>query len=95
MPFYTYILSSRPHGALYTGCANDLSRRIEQHRSGAVAGHTKKYGIHTLVWFETHETLEAALIRERQIKRWRRAWKDTLIKERNPSWRDISGEIPI
>ena len=50
-------------------------------------------GDKTLVWFETHETLEAALLREKQIKRWRRAWKDALIMEANPDWRDISSEI--
>ena len=95
MPYYTYILASRPGGALYTGAANDLARRVEQHRSGAVHGHTKTYNIHTLVWFETHETLDAALLREKQIKRWRRAWKDALIMETNPDWRDISSEIPF
>jgi putative endonuclease len=94
MSFFTYILASRPHGALYTGCANDLSRRAEQHRAGAISGHTRKYGIHTLVWFEMHETLDAALTRERRIKRWRRAWKDALIAERNPDWRDVSDRIP-
>jgi putative endonuclease len=93
MPLYTYILASRPGGALYTGTANNLSRRIEQHKADVVRGHTKTYGIKTLVWFETHETLEAALLREKQIKRWRRAWKDALIMEANPDWRDISSEI--
>ncbi len=93
MPFYTYILALRPGGALYTGAANNLSRRIEQHKAGVVRGYTKTYGIKTLVWFETHETLEAALLREKQIKRWRRAWKDALIMEANPDWRDISSEI--
>ena len=95
MPYFTYILASRPGGAIYIGAANDLARRVEQHRAGAVRGHTSTYNIHTLVWFEVHETLDAALLREKQIKRWRRAWKDALIMEANPDWRDISSTIPI
>ncbi|MFN3261957.1 MAG: GIY-YIG nuclease family protein [Pikeienuella sp.] len=89
------MLASRPGGALNTGCANDLRRRVEQHRAGAVEAHTSKYGIHTLVWFEVHETLNEALQRERQIKRWRRAWKGTLIAEHNPHWRDLCDQVPL
>ena len=94
MPCFTYILASRSHNALYVGSARDLRRRVEQHRAGVVEAHTAKYRIHKLVWFEVHDTLEAALIRERRIKRWRRAWKDELIASVNPGWRDLAVEIP-
>ncbi|NNU79495.1 GIY-YIG nuclease family protein [Halovulum dunhuangense] len=94
MPHFVYILASRPGGALYTGATSDLRRRVEQHRARVVPGHTARYGIGTLVWFEIHETREAALARERSIKRWRRLWKDQLILGLNPDWRDISGLIP-
>ncbi len=68
---------------------------MEQHRAGAVEAHTRNYGIHTLVWFEVHETLNDALQRERQIKRWRRAWKHALIAEHNPHWRDLCDQVPL
>jgi len=93
--FFVYILASRPHGAIYIGCARDLRRRLEQHRVGSVEGHTKKYHIHRLVYFEQHETLEAARTREKWLKRWRRAWKDDLIAQVNPAWRDIADQIPL
>ena len=95
MTHFVYILANKPHGAIYVGSARDLRHRAEQHKSGVVPGHTKKYNIKTLVWFEVHETLEAALLREKQIKRWRRAWKDELIEKNNLQWNDISSEIPL
>ena len=95
MTHFVYILANKPHGAIYVGSARDLRHRAEQHKSGAVPGHTKKYNIKTLVWFEVNETLEAALLREKQIKRWRRVWKDELVEENNPHWNDISSEIPL
>ena len=94
MACFTYILASRSHNALYVGSARDLRRRVEQHRAGAVEAHTAKYRIHKLVWFEVHDTLEAALIRERRIKHWRRTWKEELIASVNPGWRDLAVEIP-
>ncbi len=93
--FFAYILASRPHGAIYVGCARYLRQRVDQHRAGNVASHTKRYQIHTLVYFELHVTLEAALLRERQLKRWKRVWKDELIAGANPQWRDICDQIPL
>lgn len=95
MPFFVYILASRPNGAIYVGSTNDLRRRVEQHLSGAVQSHTRRYGIKTLVWFEMHETLEPSLVRERSIKRWHRRWKNELIEAYNPLWRDVSDQIPL
>ncbi len=95
LPYFVYILAARPHGAIYIGKADNLRTRIEQHRAGGVAAHTKKYGIYTLVYFEVLETLETAYLRERKLKRWRRVWKDDLIASVNPEWRDLSAEIPL
>ena len=95
LAYFVYILAARPHGAIYIGKAEDLRTRIEQHRSGSAAAHTKKYGIYTLVYFEVLETLEAAFVREQKLKRWRRAWKDELIASVNPEWRDLGGDIPL
>jgi putative endonuclease len=84
-----YILASRRNGTIYVGVTSDLARRIEAHRSGAVAGFTRKYGVYVLVYAEFHETMQAAMFRERQIKKWRRAWKLELIERENPQWRDL------
>jgi putative endonuclease len=93
MSFYVYILASRRNGTLYTRVTDDLVRRVWQHRTGAVPGFTSEYGVKMLVWYEQHETRESALIRERQIKNWNRAWKLKLIEQMNPRWRDLWNEI--
>jgi len=93
--FYVYILASRPFGAIYVGSTDDLRRRVEQHRSGGVSGHTKKYGIHTLVYFETFDMRAEALHREKRLKRYERLWKNDLVISINPEWRDISDQIPL
>lgn len=87
--FHAYILTSGHYGTSYVGCANDLARRIWEHKIKAVPGFTAKYGIDRLVWFEAHETLEAALAGEHQLKRWRRDWKINLIERENPHWIDL------
>ena len=94
MSHFVYILASRPGGAIYVGTSRDLRQRVERHRMGAVDGHTKRYRIHTLVYLELHDSLPAALVCERQLKRWKRVWKDALIAETNPQWRDIADQIP-
>ena len=94
MAHFVYIMASRPGGALYIGRTADLRQRVEQHRSGKGGLHTAKYRIDRLIWFEAHEEFEVSLLRERRIKRWRRSWKDHLIMETNPQWRDVTGEVP-
>jgi putative endonuclease len=84
-----YILASRRNGTLYVGFSVDLARRIEAHRSGAIAGFTRNYGVHTLVYAEFHDSIESAMLREKRIKKWRRAWKLELIERDNPQWRDL------
>lgn len=94
MACYTYILVSRSRNALYVGATDDLPGRLLQHREGRVDAHSARYRIELLVWYEPHGDLEAAILRERQISRWRRAWKNDLITAFNPAWRDLSIEAP-
>jgi putative endonuclease len=93
--FYVYLMANRRNGTLYLGSTDDLSRRIEEHRAGAVPGFTKKYGITILVWFEVHETRESALQRERAMKKWKREWKVALLEKTNSGWNDLSSQIPF
>jgi putative endonuclease len=87
-----YILASKRNGTLYIGVTSDLSRRIWQHKNDQVEGFTKKYGVHTLVYYEWHDDMRAAIVREKQIKKWNRAWKLELIESVNPEWRDLAEE---
>lgn len=84
-----YILSSRSNKVLYVGVTSQLKQRIWQHRNGVVDGFSKKYHVHKLVFFEVHQSMTAAIIREKQIKRWKRDWKENLIKSMNPKWMDL------
>ena len=95
MSFYTYILASKKNGTLYVGMTDDLVRRIWQHRNDELPGFTQKYGLKILVWYEAHESRDNAFIRERQIKKWNRAWKLKLIEDANPEWRDLWKEITV
>jgi putative endonuclease len=89
MMFFVYLLASKPHGTLYVGMTDDLIRRIWEHKMKFVPGFTAKYGVDRLVWFEAHQTREAAWRRERQIKERKRAWKIELIERDNPHWIDL------
>ncbi len=87
---FVYLLTNRPNGVLYIGATNDLVRRVEQHRSGAVSSFTKKYQCHRLVWFERFENVHDARAVERRMKAWKRAWKVELIEKDNPGWADLA-----
>ena len=91
--YYTYILASRRNGALYTGVTNNIIRRVAQHRAGSAESCTRRNKVHQLVWFETREDIEEAIIREKRIKKWRRAWKIEMIEKTNKNWRDLYSEI--
>ena len=95
MTAFVYILASGRHGTIYVGATIDLVRRIEQHRSGAVPGFSRKYGVTRLVYYEIHESLLEARARERSLKRWRRDWKATLIESLNPDWSDLSATLHL
>ncbi len=84
-----YILASQPNGTLYVGVTSDLARRVWEHKNDLVDGFTKKYGVHRLVYFELHVSMVEAIQREKQIKKWRRAWKIELVEKENPEWRDL------
>ncbi|WP_368563611.1 GIY-YIG nuclease family protein [Pseudoxanthomonas sp. UTMC 1351] len=84
-----YLLASGRNGTLYVGVTSDLICRIWQHRNHVVPGFTRRHGVTQLVWYELHGTMEAAITREKQLKKWNRAWKVRLIEESNPYWRDL------
>ncbi|MBO9623652.1 MAG: GIY-YIG nuclease family protein [Sphingomonas sp.] len=88
-----YIVASRRNGTLYTGVTSDLPARIYQHRNEIFEGFTKEHGCKRLVWFEVHEEMESAIVREKRIKKWNRAWKLRLIEESNPTWRDLAEDL--
>lgn len=85
-----YILASRRNGTLYIGVTSNLLQRIAQHREGMLGGFTKQHGVKMLVWFEPHDDIEEAILREERLKKWNRAWKLRLIEESNPTWRDLA-----
>jgi putative endonuclease len=91
--FVVYILASRRNGTLYVGVTSDLAKRIWEHRQGFVDGFTKDYGVAMLVWYEMHDTAESAITREKQLKKWNRAWKVRLIEEVNPYWNDLYSNL--
>ena len=88
-----YLLANRRNGTLYVGVTSDLIKRVYQHRNGLVDGFTKRYAVHNLVWYEVHERMESAILREKQIKKWDRRAKIALIEQFNPVWRDIWPEL--
>jgi len=88
-----YILASKRNGTLYTGVTSDLRKRIWEHKNDLVEGFTKKYQVHLLVWYEIHETMESAILREKRIKQWKRLWKLRMIEGYNPTWQDLYHSI--
>lgn len=88
-----YILASRRNGTLYIGVTSNLVQRVWQHKQDLVEGFTKKYQVHTLVYYEQHGDMVTAITREKQLKKWNRAWKIELIEKQNPTWRDLWPDI--
>lgn len=93
MQYYVYLMASGRNGTLYVGVTNDLIRRAWQHRNGEIPGFTTRYAVHDLVWFDWTTDVEAAILREKQIKNWKRAWKVALIEKENPYWRDLYPDL--
>lgn len=91
--YFVYILASQRNGTLYVGVTGDLSRRVGEHKAGAVPGFTKRYGVDRLVLVEGYSSIIEARDRERRLKRWKRDWKLELIEKTNPMWRDLTNEI--
>ena len=92
MSSYLYILASRKNGVLYIGMTSDLKKRIHQHKESLIPGFTQKYKVYKLVYFEEHSDIRDAITREKQLKKWNRAWKIRLIENMNPEWKDLSEE---
>lgn len=88
-PSYVYIMASKKDGVLYVGVTSDLVKRIWEHKEGIMGGHTEKYWIKKLVYFEVHASINEAITREKRIKAWKREWKIELIEKDNPDWKDL------
>lgn len=84
-----YILASRKNGTLYIGVTSDLVKRVWEHKNDFVDGFTKRYQVHTLVWYEAHESMVSAIAKEKALKNWHRTWKIRIIEEGNPQWLDL------
>ena len=88
-----YILASKRNGTLYIGVTSDLIKRVWEHKNDLVQGFTRRYGVHQLVWYELHDTMESAIQREKRLKEWKRNWKLQLIESMNPDWEDLYHRI--
>ncbi|TYC66112.1 GIY-YIG nuclease family protein [Stappia sp. BW2] len=93
MPAAVYILTSNRNGMLYIGVTTNLSRRLYEHRNGLIEGFSKTYGVTRLVHAETFDRIEDAILREKQLKKWRRSWKIDLIEKSNPEWQDLTETV--
>ncbi|MCU0905160.1 MAG: GIY-YIG nuclease family protein [Tabrizicola sp.] len=93
--FLVYLMASGRNGTLYCGVTNDLVRRVHEHREGRAECFTSKYGVSRLVWFEQHSDISEAILREKRIKNWNRAWKLALIEKENPEWRDLAVDLGL
>ena len=91
--YAVYIVADRPRGVLYIGVTSDLAKRTWEHREGVIAGFSKRYKLKQLAWYEMHGAIDAAIAREKRIKRWRRAWKIALVEQLNPGWKDLWFDI--
>ena len=87
--YYVYILASKKNGTIYIGVTNNLKKRVDQHKNDLADGFTKKYQVHTLVYFEMYRDIRDAINREKRMKKWNRAWKLKLIEKDNPKWEDL------
>ena len=88
--YYVYILASKKNGTIYIGFTDDLQRRIQEHKEKSVSGFTARYNVTKLVYFEEYESSDEAYIRERRMKKWKRAWKLKLIEKENPEWKELA-----
>lgn len=91
--YFVYLMASQPNGTLYVGVTGNLAGRANEHRQELRDGFTKKYGVHLLVWFEEFADVHEAILREKRIKKWRRAWKIELIEKMNPAWSNLFEQV--
>ena len=88
-----YILTSQSYGTLYIGVTSNLIKRVWEHKNDLAEGFTSKYRVHKLVWYELHDSMESAILREKRLKNWKRNWKIRLIEQENPHWIDLYDDI--
>ncbi|AZQ57545.1 GIY-YIG nuclease family protein [Maribacter sp. MJ134] len=88
--YYVYILTNKNHSVLYVGFTNNLKRRLKEHRSKSNSGFTGRYNVHKLIWFETSSYVINSIKREKQLKKWNRKWKENLVNDMNPDWKDLT-----
>ena len=88
-----YLLASERNGTLYTGVTSNLVKRVWEHKNNVIEGFTSKHAVHTLVWYEIHDTMESAIRREKAIKNWKREWKIHTIEATNFDWRDLYSDL--
>ena len=93
MPYYIYILASKRNGTLYIGMTNNLLRRVYEHKNALVDGFTKKYSVKSFVYYEQTDDVNSAILREKRLKTWKRAWKIKLIEDFNPTWKDLYNDL--
>ncbi len=91
--YAVYLLASKPYGTLYIGVTGDLISRIAQHKAREIPGFTRQYSVHVLVWFENFGEIDAAIQREKTMKKWPRRWKINLIEGNNPGWIDLYPQL--
>ncbi len=87
--YFVYILASKRNGTLYLGITNNLLKRVHEHKNNLIEGFTKKYNVHTLVYYEIYNDIYDAIAREKRVKKWKRRWKIELIEKFNPEWEDL------
>jgi putative endonuclease len=87
--YYVYLLANKRNGTLYVGVSSDLIKRVYEHKNNLGSGFTQKYDVHSLVYFEVADDIHSAIRREKQIKKWNRAWKIELMEKNNPEWKDL------
>lgn len=90
--YYVYLLTNKRNGTLYIGLTNNLERRIYEHKNKLIEGFTNKYGLNKLVYMESYQYVQDAILREKRMKKWKRQWKINLIEEDNPHWNDLAND---
>ena len=91
--YYVYILANKHNNVLYIGVTNNLIRRVYEHKMEKIAGFAKKYNCHKLVWFQQTNDINAAIVQEKRMKKWKREYKENVIREMNPEWKDLNHEL--
>ncbi len=91
--YYIYFLTNKNNNVLYIGITNNLYRRLSEHKLSLLSGFTKQYNCHKLIYWEEYQDVKEAIAREKQLKNWHRSWKNNLVKEKNPGWKDLSEDI--